>query len=86
MPPKKKTPLDPLKKALKAMEAREGIQKLAAERKRTALMESKANLSSELQRLHGQAAQLPGLQAHVAHRREMLKVVKKKLAQHQQAK
>ena len=69
---------DPVSRALKAMEKRDNIMKLAADRRTKGLRETASNLTSELQRLHGQ--QLPGLQAYTAQRRAMLKVVRKKLA------
>ena len=69
---------DPIKRALKAMERRDNIAKIAADRRTKGLRETASNLTSELQRLHGQ--QLPGLQAYTAQRRAMLKVVRKKLA------
>ncbi len=75
--PKKAAVANPIRKALKALEKREQIQKLAADRRVKGLRETEANVSNELLRLHGQ--QLPGLQAHVAQRRAMLNAVRKKL-------
>ena len=69
----------PLKKALKALEARESLMKLNADRRLRALKETQLNAKSELQRLHGQSAMLPGLQTHMAQRRALAKAVGRKI-------
>ena len=78
MAPKRK---DPLKTALKALEMREGLQKLNNQRRLHALHEARSNAQGELQRLHGQAAVLPGLAAHLAQRRALAKSLGQKIKQ-----
>jgi hypothetical protein len=73
-----KTP-GPIKKALRALELKEGLAKLQEARKMKALKERHANYTGELQRLHGQAGMLPGLQQHLAQRRAVAKAIARKI-------
>ena len=73
-----KTPA-PMKKALRALELREGIQKLQDARRLKVLRERHANHANELARLHGREGMLPGLQEHLAQRRAVTKAIAQKL-------
>ena len=73
-----KTPA-PIKKALQALELRDGLQKIRDARKAKVRKEHYANYAGEIARLHGQAGTLPGLQEYVAQRRALAQAIAKKI-------
>ena len=73
-----KTPA-PMKKALRALELKEGLAKLQEAQNIKRLREQHANYTNELQRLHGQTGMLPGLQQHLAQRRAVAKAIARKI-------